>query len=143
MRRSSLKRFVALAMMISMLACEFVAFGAPTDEKTEDVTVTDTDKADKTTGDTEEDSVNNEYINEMIEKNYTKVSSKYTYPKYTGNQIVYKISDIYVDGGTLTDEINGYDSFTGEEVDKVVQLEYGDTVTVKLDVEKKGQYVYA
>ncbi len=142
MRRSSLKRFIALVMMISMLACEFVVYAAPAGEES-DATVAekeDADKADKTTGDTE-DSVNDKYINEMIEKNYTKVSAGYKYPKYTGNDIVYKISDIYVDGGTLTEEIDGYDSFASETVDKVVQLEFGETVTVKLDVEKKGVYV--
>ncbi len=144
MRRKSLKRFIALVMMISMLACEFVAFAAPADKTEATVKETekeDADEVDKTTGDTEEDSVKEEYINEMIEKNYTKVSAKYTYPKYTGSDIVYNIGDIYVDGGTLTDEINGYDSFTEEEVEKVVQLVYGETVTLKLDVEKKGIYV--
>ena len=31
MRRNSLKRFIALVMMISMLAVEFVAYAAPAD----------------------------------------------------------------------------------------------------------------
>ncbi len=148
MKRNSLKRFVALVMMISMLACEFVAFAAPADDANKNTTTEkedskDTNEADKTTGDTDNDSVKEEYVNEMIDKNYTKVSATYTYPKYKGETIMYNISDIYVDGGTLTDEINGYDSYLGEDVDKVVQLVYGeeDTVKVVLDVEKKGLYV--
>lgn len=140
MRRSSLTRFIAIVMTVSLMACDFTAFAAPTNDTSKDVAGTEnkTDEADKTTGDTGNASVNDKYINEMIEKNYTKISAGYTYQKYNGEDIVYDISDIYVDGGTLTEEIDGY---TGEGADKVVQLKYGETVTLKLDVEKKGIYV--
>ncbi len=140
MRRKGLKSFIALMVMVSMLSCEFVAF-ADTEEATDAVTEEKDDSeasdgADGTTGDTGS-SVTSEYINEMIEKNYTKVSADYKYQKYSGKDIVYKIDDekVYVDGGILTEETDGY-----TDAEKVVQLKFGETVTVKLDVDKAGVY---
>ena len=81
MRRNSLKRFVALTLLISMFACEFVVYAEPSTDDSGAVTdetgnKSDDAQADVTTGDTAGSSVNDEYVNEMIEKNYTKVSSK-------------------------------------------------------------------
>jgi len=140
MRRNSLKRLIALTLLISLFACEFVVYAEPTTEDSNVVTDGTTEdnkdaQANGTTGDTGSSSVKDEYVNEMIEKNYTKVSSKYKYPKYKGEDIVYKITDIYVDGGTKTGEIDGYEGDS-----EVVQLEYGQTLTVVIPVDKKGVY---
>lgn len=137
MRRSGLKRFVALATLVSMMACEFTVYGEPdTEDTAQQVESEDSSKTDKTTGSADSSGVTEVYTNEMLERNYTQVSKKYTYPKYTGEKIVIKSSDAYVSGGLLTDEIEGY---TGDT--KVIQVKYGETVTVKINAPKNGVYV--
>lgn len=76
------------------------------------------------------------YSNERIDNNYTIVSSKYTFPQYTGQSIEYPIDSIFTgSGGQLIGETQGY-SKNG----KVLKVEMGEETTVSLSVPQDGIY---
>ena len=75
-----------------------------------------------------------EYVSERISNNYSKVSAKYHFAKYDGEDIVYEIDKITASGELTAD------SYDYDKADKVLQIAYNDTVSVTIDVPKDGLY---
>lgn len=74
-----------------------------------------------------------QFVSERISNNYTKVSSKYTAPEYTGEALVFPFAA--GKGGTVTSDTKGY---TGS--DSVMDVKAGDTVELTASVAKAGLY---
>ncbi|MBE5940237.1 MAG: extracellular solute-binding protein [Lachnospiraceae bacterium] len=156
MKRRSITRLLALLLVISVFACDLTVFAetATADESgdktvAEETTGNDTEDEksdDASEKDKETDANATEYISDRIDKNYTNISSKYTYSKYTGDVIKYNILDIYK--STVDAEKKVVDSLTTETLnyenaDKVVDIGMGDTATFIIDVAQAGVYVFA
>ncbi len=147
MRRRGLTRIVALCTLVTMLSCEFSAY-ATTDVPDDETKVEQDDTSGDTNDDADaandgEDNTENtstsktKYVNDLIENNYTIVSSKYKFPEYTGDTLEYLVEDVYLaeeSEGTLTSDNHDYKN-------KAVLLELGDTAKFKIDVPKDGVYV--
>lgn len=145
MKRQGLTRIVALVTLVSMLSSDFTAFAAndTTTTSTEVNTDTATTAAEDSTaqdGDTNKEASatsDTDYVNEMLEKNYTKVSAKYTYSEYTGKTLEFPVTDAYVaekSKGTLTADNYDYKN-------EVVLLKVGEGATFKITAPKNGVYV--
>ncbi len=76
-----------------------------------------------------------EYVSERISNNYTKISAGYTLPEYTGEDVVYVISDLLDGEDCLTADTYDYDGSSA-----VAALTIGDVVTFTIDVPEDGQY---
>lgn len=74
------------------------------------------------------------YVSERISNNYTKISAKYKYPKYTGETLVYAIDQIATQGGLTAD------NYQYEKNNQVLSLSYGETVAATIDVPESGLY---
>ncbi len=146
MRRRGLTRIVALCTLVSMLSCEFSAYATTDvpDEGTkveQDATNDDADNVADATNDGEDNTDNtskSKYVNELTEKNYTVVSSKYKFPEYKGDTIEFLVEDAYLaeeSEGALTD-----DNF--EYKNKAVLLDLGESAKFKINVPKDGVYVF-
>ncbi len=149
--QKTLPRVVSLALIAALLATGSgvsTALASSTDtEETEaaesEAVDTTTDDADTSTDDTTsstDDSGSDEssdtYVSERISNNYTKVSAGYTLSEYTGSDVVYEMADVVTVGtDLLTTSTQGY-----EDSDQVLALEYGDEVTLTIDVPQSGRY---
>ncbi len=153
MKRRGLTRFVALVTLVSLLASNFAyADDKITANNTEETTLSEDNTTSKndsesTTEDTTEatddaaktDSTStDDYINEMLEKNYTKVSAGYTFAPYKGDRIDISAKDSFdtSSDGKLTEEIQGY-----TKADQVAQLEIGNVANFKINVPEDGIYI--
>ena len=78
-----------------------------------------------------------EYANERLSSNYTMVSSGYTLPEYTGNDISYEMKAVVTDIGMaeLVSDTRDY-----EGADSVLDLQIDDEITLAIDVPEDGQY---
>lgn len=77
-----------------------------------------------------------EYENDLLENNYTNISKTYTAPAYQGSPVEIKSAEGYdgLGGGTVTTDT------VGNYADKVIDLELGDSVTIKVDVPQTALY---
>ena len=153
--QKTLPRVVSLALIAALLATGSgvsTALASSTDvegteaaetEVVEDTEETTTDDADTSTDDTtdstddsDSDESSDTYVSERISNNYTKVSATYTLSAYTGSDVVYEMADVVTDGtDLLTTSTQDY-----EDSDQVLALEYGDEVTLTIDVPQDGRY---
>lgn len=78
-----------------------------------------------------------QYVNEMISNNYTRVSAGYTAGLYTGEEVILRAAErVSGDGGgQATSEVRGY-----ELADTVLDLKLGDVITLDVDVPETAQY---
>lgn len=78
-----------------------------------------------------------EYVSERISSNYTKVSSGYTLPQYTGSDVVYSMADAVTDTAreSLVSDTKAY-----ADAAQVLDLHTDDTVTLAIEVPEDGQY---
>lgn len=74
-----------------------------------------------------------QFVSERISNNYTKVSSKYTAPEYSGDVLVFPFSS--GQGGTVTSDTKGYSGS-----DSVMDVTAGDTVELTVSVSKAALY---
>ena len=124
MKRKSSVRFVALGMVASMLCTPL-----PTGEvlaKTEDKNSTSATY-----------STQDGYVNEMLSKNYTKISAGYKAGLYKGADILFQATESVTDIGSaeVTSETRDYESAAS-----VVDMELGDTMKMTIDVPETAQY---
>lgn len=77
-----------------------------------------------------------EYTNERIDKNYSIVSAGFSLPKYQGDQLEYKMEDMYK-GGTaeLISDTHNY-----EKSSHIVKASLGDTIELTISVPKSAVY---
>lgn len=78
-----------------------------------------------------------EFVSERISNNYTKVSSAYTLPAYTGEDVVFNAADCVTDlvGGAISSDTYHYG-----KAETAVDMKIGDTVKLTVDVPQDGQY---
>lgn len=126
MIRKGIKRITSLALITSMIACTFPYASVPVHAQTQmdEQPVA----AVTTTQDTAQES--------RLTTNYSTVSKGYKEAVYTGDAIVYRISEAVAkaDRAFLTN--NNY-----EYVNDVLAVKAGDTVTLNIDVPVSGRYV--
>lgn len=126
MIRQGIKRITSLALITSMIACTFPYASVPVHAQTQmdEQPVA----AVTTTQDTAQES--------RLTTNYSTVSRGYKEAVYTGDAIVYRISEAVAkaDRAFLTN--NNY-----EYVNDVLAVKAGDTVTLNIDVPVSGRYV--
>lgn len=126
MIRQGIKRITSLALITSMIACTFPYASVPVHAQTQmdEQPVA----AVTTTQDTAQEN--------RLTTNYSTVSKGYKEAVYTGDAIVYKISEAVAkaDRAFLTN--NNY-----EYVNDVLAVKAGDTVTLNIDVPVSGRYV--
>lgn len=126
MIRKGIKRITSLALITSMIACTFPYASVPVYAQTQmdEQPVA----AVTTTQDTAQES--------RLTTNYSTVSKGYKEAVYTGDAIVYRISEAVAkaDRAFLTN--NNY-----EYVNDVLAVKAGDTVTLNIDVPVSGRYV--
>lgn len=126
MIRQGIKRITSLALITSMIACTFPYASVPVHAQTQmdEQPVA----AVTTTQDTAQES--------RLTTNYSTVSRGYKEAVYTGDAIVYRISEAVAkaDRAFLTN--NNY-----EYVNDVLAVKAGDTVTLTIDVPVSGRYV--
>lgn len=126
MIRQGIKRITSLALITSMIACTFPYASVPVHAQTQmdEQPVA----AVTTTQDTAQES--------RLTTNYSTVSKGYKEAVYTGDAIVYRISEAVAkaDRAFLTN--NNY-----EYVNDVLAVKAGDTVTLNIDVPVSGRYV--
>lgn len=126
MIRQGIKRITSLALITSMIACTFPYASVPVhaqtqmDEQPVAVVTTTQDAAQES----------------RLTTNYSTVSKGYKEAVYTGDAIVYRISEAVAkaDRAFLTN--NNY-----EYVNDVLAVKAGDTVTLNIDVPVSGRYV--
>ena len=126
MIRKGIKRITSLALITSMIACTFPYASVPVhaqtqmDEQPVAVVTTTQDAAQES----------------RLTTNYSTVSKGYKEAVYTGDAIVYRISEAVAkaDRAFLTN--NNY-----EYVNDVLAVKAGDTVTLTIDVPVSGRYV--
>ncbi|MGX8699582.1 MAG: extracellular solute-binding protein, partial [bacterium] len=82
-------------------------------------------------------SYNTAYVSERIANNYTKVSAGYTFPAYTGADVVVNAADAVTPAGS--DKITG-ETLSYGKADKVLNLVFRDEVTLTVNVPKDGLY---
>ncbi|BCJ95301.1 ABC transporter substrate-binding protein [Anaerocolumna cellulosilytica] len=120
MRRKKLSRFIALAVMVTVLTGSISGFAET--ENNQEALDTSTPKE-------------VEYSNEMIGRNYTVVKNNYTYGIYSGEKQEYSIEEAYVEGsdGSLTADNYEYKN-------KVLNLELGDTGSLLIRAPEDARY---
>ncbi|MBE5922755.1 MAG: extracellular solute-binding protein [Lachnospiraceae bacterium] len=132
MRCRGTTRLLAAVLAVTVFASSFVVSAEPESDATIDMVATSTD-ATSTDADT---SGTEEYVNELLDKNYTIVSGQYTYPQYTGEDIIIPITEAWdrsTDGELVADTYaNAYD--------EVLSISMGDVTTLKIDAPKDGVY---
>ena len=82
-------------------------------------------------------SSNGGYENEMLTRNYTKVSAGYTAGVYSGGDVVFTAAAALADAGTA--EVTA-DTRQYALADSVVDIQLGDTVAFTLEVPETAQY---
>lgn len=80
-------------------------------------------------------SLDGEFISEMISNNYTKVSAKYTYPVYSGADILVPAAEASAEGANITTDVYGY-----KNAQSAVNLNIGEYVTLKVNIPETAQY---
>ena len=126
MIRQGIKRITSLALITSMIACTFPYASVPVHAQTQ--MDEQPGAAVTTTQDAAQES--------RLTTNYSTVSKGYKEAVYTGDAIVYRISEAVAkaDRAFLTN--NNY-----EYVNDVLAVKAGDTVTLNIDVPVSGRYV--
>lgn len=81
-----------------------------------------------------------EFVSERISNNYTKVSSKYTLPVYSGDTLTFPFASAKVSGGSgkVTGETRNYPS-----ADQVLDVGIGSVIELTVNVPKDGLYAAA
>lgn len=87
---------------------------------------------------TAQNAVTETYSNERLDNGYTKVSAGYTLAAYTGEPILYKISDVYKSGdASLTNE---YGYAGNSDDDGALSIPAKGKVELEIDVPQAGVY---
>lgn len=87
---------------------------------------------------TAQNAVTETYSNERLDNGYTKVSAGYTLAAYTGEPILYKISDVYKSGdASLTNE---YGYVGNSDDDGALSIPAKGKVELEIDVPQAGVY---
>lgn len=126
MIRQGIKRITSLALITSMIACTFPYASVPVHAQTQ------MDEQPAAAVTTTQDAAQEN----RLTTNYSTVSKGYKEAVYTGDAIVYRISEAVAkaDRAFLTN--NNY-----EYVNDVLAVKAGDTVTLNIDVPVSGRYV--
>lgn len=126
MIRQGIKRITSLALITSMIACTFPYASVPVHAQTQ------MDEQPVAAVTTTQDAAQES----RLTTNYSRVSKGYKEAVYTGDAIVYRISEAVAkaDRAFLTN--NNY-----EYVNDVLAVKAGDTVTLNIDVPVSGRYV--
>lgn len=126
MIRQGIKRITSLALITSMIACTFPYASVPVHAQTQ------MDEQPVAAVTTTQDAAQES----RLTTNYSTVSKGYKEAVYTGDAIVYRISEAVAkaDRAFLTN--NDY-----EYVNDVLAVKAGDTVTLTIDVPVSGRYV--
>lgn len=126
MIRKGIKRITSLALITSMIACTFPYASVPVHAQTQ------MDEQPVAAVTTTQDAAQES----RLTTNYSTVSKGYKEAVYTGDAIVYRISEAVAkaDRAFLTN--NNY-----EYVNDVLAVKAGDTVTLTIDVPVSGRYV--
>lgn len=126
MIRQGIKRITSLALITSMIACTFPYASVPVHAQTQ------MDEQPVAAVTTTQDAAQES----RLTTNYSTVSKSYKEAVYTGDAIVYRISEAVAkaDRAFLTN--NNY-----EYVNDVLAVKAGDTVTLNIDVPVSGRYV--
>lgn len=125
MIRQGIKRITSLALITSMIACTFTYASVPVHAQTQ---MDEQPAAVTTTQDAAQEN--------RLTTNYSTVSKSYKEAVYTGDAIVYRISEAVAkaDRAFLTNDNYEY-------VNDVLAVKAGDTVTLTIDVPVSGRYV--
>lgn len=125
MIRKGIKRITSLALITSMIACTFPYASVPVHAQTQ---MDEQPAAVTTTQDAAQEN--------RLTTNYSTVSKGYKEAVYTGDAIVYRISEAVAkaDRAFLTNDNYEY-------VNDVLAVKAGDTVTLTIDVPVSGRYV--
>ncbi len=125
MIRQDIKRITSLALITSMIACTFPYASVPVHAQTQ---MDEQPAAVTTTQDAAQEN--------RLTTNYSTVSKSYKEAVYTGDAIVYRISEAVAkaDRAFLTNDNYEY-------VNDVLAVKAGDTVTLTIDVPVSGRYV--
>lgn len=126
MIRQGIKRITSLALITSMIACTFPYASVPVHAQTQ------MDEQPAAAVTTTQDAAQEN----RLTTNYSTVSKSYKEAVYTGDAIVYKISEAVAkaDRAFLTNDNYEY-------VNDVLAVKAGDTVTLTIDVPVSGRYV--
>ena len=126
MIRKGIKRITSLALITSMIACTFPYASVPVHAQTQ------MDEQPAAAVTTTQDAAQEN----RLTTNYSTVSKSYKEAVYTGDAIVYKISEAVAkaDRAFLTNDNYEY-------VNDVLAVKAGDTVTLTIDVPVSGRYV--
>lgn len=126
MIRQGIKRITSLALITSMIACTFPYASVPVHAQTQ------MDEQPAAAVTTTQDAAQEN----RLTTNYSTVSKGYKEAVYTGDAIVYKISEAVAkaDRAFLTNDNYEY-------VNDVLAVKAGDTVTLTIDVPVSGRYV--
>lgn len=126
MIRKGIKRITSLALITSMIACTFPYASVPVHAQTQ------MDEQPVATVTTTQDAAQES----RLTTNYSTVSKGYKEAVYTGDAIVYRISEAVAkaDRAFLTNDNYEY-------VNDVLAVKAGDTVTLTIDVPVSGRYV--
>jgi len=125
MIRQGIKRITSLALITSMIACTFPYASVPVHAQTQ---MDEQPAAVTTTQDAAQEN--------RLTTNYSTMSKSYKEAVYTGDAIVYRISEAVAkaDRAFLTNDNYEY-------VNDVLAVKAGDTVTLTIDVPVSGRYV--
>lgn len=125
MIRQDIKRITSLALITSMIACTFPYASVPVHAQTQ---MDEQPAAVTTTQDAAQEN--------RLTTNYSTMSKSYKEAVYTGDAIVYRISEAVAkaDRAFLTNDNYEY-------VNDVLAVKAGDTVTLTIDVPVSGRYV--
>ena len=125
MIRQDIKRITSLALITSMIACTFPYASVPVHAQTQ---MDEQPAAVTTTQDAAQEN--------RLTTNYSTVSKSYKEAVYTGDAIVYTLSEAVAkaDRAFLTNDNYEY-------VNDVLAVKAGDTVTLTIDVPVSGRYV--
>lgn len=126
MIRKGIKRITSLALITSMIACTFPYASVPVHAQTQ------MDEQPVAAVTTTQDAAQEN----RLTTNYSTVSKSYKEAVYTGDAIVYRISEAVAkaDRAFLTNDNYEY-------VNDVLAVKAGDTVTLTIDVPVSGRYV--
>ncbi len=126
MIRKGIKRITSLALITSMIACTFPYASVPVHAQTQ------MDEQPVAAVTTTQDAAQES----RLTTNYSTVSKGYKEAVYTGDAIVYRISEAVAkaDRAFLTNDNYEY-------VNDVLAVKAGDTVTLNIDVPVSGRYV--
>lgn len=75
------------------------------------------------------------YSNERLDNGYTKVSAEYTFATYTGEPILYKMSNVYKSGDASLTNVDGYEG-DGD----ALSIPAKGTVELEIDVPQSAVY---